>query len=114
MTRTLVELHLSLDAHESEEVAENTDSCFEVLGECRRGLFALGVLPLLAPFLTLAYRIRAAGHLGLVDDRLGLGRRVLLHEGDEHSGIFASDAQDVRRFSFFEDLVLHVGALFPE
>src|SRR5205814_9382204 len=75
VARAAVQRDLGLDTHQREQVAKNADARLEILGKGWRRLLALGVLELLAPFLPLSYRVRAAGYLGLVDHRLRLWRR---------------------------------------
>src|SRR5207245_10433738 len=77
-------------------------------------LLALGSFTLFAPLLAFADRIGAPRDLRLVDHRLGLGRRLLLDEGNEHPGVLAANAEHVRRLALLEDLVLDVGALLAE
>src|SRR4029077_14117575 len=60
VTWALVEHDLRLDAHQGEQIAQNTDPRFEILGERRRRFLAFGLLALLAAFLALTDRIGAA------------------------------------------------------
>src|SRR5688572_7538825 len=104
---TILERYLGIDAHRFEQFAQDARAERELLGEGRRRLVGL--------FLTRrAHGVGTARYFGLVDDRLGLHRALVLLERQHYARVLAAHAQHVRRLPLLEDLDIDVRAFAAE
>src|SRR5258708_21891506 len=111
---TAVEGDLGLDAHLLEQRLQDLAAGGGTFGTQRRGLLGLVGRAVGGALGGGADRVRAARHVALIDDRLGLLGPLLLGEREEHARVHTTHAEHVRGLAPLQDLDVDVGTFASE